>query len=41
MALKLHFCANQPRAKKKPRQPAAKTMVIIQNACEQRLNTFI
>lgn len=40
-ALKLHFCANQPQAQKKPRLPTAKAMVIIQIACEQRLNMVI
>lgn len=37
----LHLCANQLRAKQKPRQPAAETTAIIPIACEQRLNIFI
>lgn len=37
----LHLCANQPRVKQKPRQPAAETTAIIQIPCEQRLNIFI
>lgn len=41
MALQLHLCANQPKAWKIPRLPAAKTMVITPIACEQRLKMVI
>lgn len=41
VALQLHFCANQPQEQRKPRLPAAETMVISQIAYELRLKMVI
>lgn len=41
VALQLHFCANQPQAQRKPRLPAAETVVISQIACELGLKMVI
>lgn len=41
LALQLHLGANQPRARREARLPAAETVVISQTACEQRLKMVI